>query len=137
MTIRTVRWLDRTLVKNPVNYTVVTNDEAFHAVLDDLKIPPSERPDHYVSSEYATATTWRMKNREDGQLVAVVGVVIRADADGITHATALCHETAHIWQWICEYIGEDSPSPEFEAYAMENICRELFEEYVRQTQGEK
>jgi hypothetical protein len=36
----------------------------------------------------------------------------------------------HIWQRYKEYIGEDSPGIEIEAYAIENISKTLMEEYA-------
>ena len=45
----------------------------------------------------------------------------------------LAHEATHIWQKIRENLGEESPSPEFEAYSIQNISQNLFDSYKRQT----
>lgn len=43
----------------------------------------------------------------------------------------LVHEGMHIWRDIREKIGEEHPSSEFEAYAMQNIVADLIEAYER------
>lgn len=37
----------------------------------------------------------------------------------------LVHEAVHIFQRVCNYIGEDKPSDEFEAYCIQAISQEL------------
>lgn len=46
-------------------------------------------------------------------------------------AALLVHEAAHVWQDICEGIGEARPSSEFEAYALQNIVEDLFTAYEK------
>jgi hypothetical protein len=41
----------------------------------------------------------------------------------------LVHEATHVWQHICESIGETKPSVEFEAYAMQSIVSNLLTAY--------
>jgi hypothetical protein len=41
----------------------------------------------------------------------------------------LVHEAVHIWQDVKHRIGEDNPSSEFEAYAIQNISQELMLAY--------
>jgi hypothetical protein len=43
----------------------------------------------------------------------------------------LSHEAMHVWRDIREGIGEESPSSEFEAYAMQNIFEELLTAYEK------
>ncbi len=37
----------------------------------------------------------------------------------------LCHESVHVFQSVCEFMGEEDPSPEFMAYSIQNIYQEL------------
>lgn len=46
--------------------------------------------------------------------------------------SALVHEAVHVWQELCESIGEDKPSAEFEAYSIQQISYRLINEYRRQ-----
>jgi len=43
----------------------------------------------------------------------------------------LVHEAMHVWRDVREGIGEEHPSSEFEAYAMQNIVDELIRAYER------
>lgn len=48
--------------------------------------------------------------------------------------TLLVHEAMHVWRDIRENIGEEHPSSEFEAYAMQDIVEQLIKAY-EQTRG--
>jgi len=39
------------------------------------------------------------------------------------------HESVHVFQKLCEYIGEETPSAEFEAYTIANIAKTLMKEF--------
>lgn len=62
-------------------------------------------------------------------------IVTVADKTAEETANLLVHEAAHVWRDIREGIGEEHPSPEFEAYALQNIARELFTAYEK-TRGQ-
>lgn len=47
------------------------------------------------------------------------------------------HESVHIWQSHCKKIGEQNPSDEFEAYAIESIATKLIEKYNALTSKKK
>ena len=47
---------------------------------------------------------------------------------------SLVHEAVHVWQFICQHIGEQKPGIEMEAYGIEGITRGLIEAYFA-TQG--
>lgn len=49
-------------------------------------------------------------------------------------AELLVHEAMHVWRDMCETIGEQKPSAEFEAYGLMHIISDLFEGY-RKTRG--
>lgn len=46
-------------------------------------------------------------------------------------AAFLVHEAAHVWRDIREGVGEEMPSSEFEAYALQNIVEDLFTAYEK------
>lgn len=43
----------------------------------------------------------------------------------------IIHEATHVWQFIREDAGEDIPSKEIDAYAMQNICMSLIDAYSK------
>ena len=54
------------------------------------------------------------------------------DMDGIEIAATLCHEAVHVWQAMCDHIGERRPADEQSAYAIQNIALYLMRQYVHQ-----
>lgn len=78
----------------------------------------------------AVVHTWE----NGGMLTCVVCLSPDAiKADPIEVASTLVHESVHIFQRLCDSIGETSPSREFEAYSIERIAEVLMREFVRQT----
>jgi hypothetical protein len=65
---------------------------------------------------------------ENGSVVCVA-----PNPDGIRVASILCHESVHIFQELCDDMGEDAPSPEFEAYTIDSIFTNLMRRYVELT----
>jgi hypothetical protein len=78
-------------------------------------------------------TQW-MRNHDTGEGVILVCVFPRAECDALEVIMTLVHEAVHVWQFLCEQIGEKEPGIEMEAYAIENIARGLVEAYTA-TQG--
>jgi hypothetical protein len=88
-------------------------------------------PDRWLETSRQTACvhTW-----EDGaKLMCIVCLKVPAGYDAIDVACTLVHESVHVFQRLCDSIGESSPSREFEAYSIERIAERLMREYVRQT----
>lgn len=50
------------------------------------------------------------------------------------HLGCLIHESVHVWQALCDQIGEVSPSQEFEAYSIQQISAALIKGY-RKSRG--
>lgn len=57
------------------------------------------------------------------------------DFDPITVASMLVHEAVHVFQYLCESIGEKSPGIEFEAYSIQRISEQLLREYARRLEA--
>lgn len=52
----------------------------------------------------------------------------------------LAHESTHIWQAICEYIGEEAPGDETSAYHIGHITQkayEWYEDHMKKTKKEE
>jgi hypothetical protein len=120
------KWLDRTLIANPYYYTLCTTPKMFAKEMKRLGI---ENPPRFILNDHSDASVhWFEK---DGGLCAVIN--IREHKDKHQIYALLIHEAVHIWQEIRINIGESAPSKEFEAYAIQRISMELFDEYKRQT----
>ena len=45
----------------------------------------------------------------------------------------IVHEAVHVWQKMMEYMGEDTPGIETEAYTIERICKDFILQYQKLT----
>ncbi|WGJ07500.1 hypothetical protein [Brucella intermedia] len=72
----------------------------------------------------------------DGKVVVLVTIRDGSENErSITEITGLLvHEATHVWQTIRNDIGEQDPSPEFEAYSMQAIFRGLLTAF-QETRG--
>lgn len=118
------KWLDRGLFLSPVYFTLCTSQSILNAEAKRLKVPPSEL------TPKSDATTNFLQS-DNGYWIAVICLFNHKHTKNETKAL-LAHEAMHVWQKIRELIGEEKPSHEFEAYAVQSLCQSLFDEYDRQ-----
>lgn len=121
-----VKWLDRDTVRAP-HTTLCLSEEEFRRVAKSCKVSD---PGVWMEekSHSAVLHTWG----RDGNLICVVCLHPDAlAADPIEVACTLVHESVHIFQRLCDSIGETSPSKEFEAYSIESISKGLMREFKR------
>lgn len=124
-----LRWLDRETVRAPY-MALCLSEKAFQDAARHchVSVSPGEWLD--LNRNTAVTHTWEAK----GKLICVVCVHPDAQkADPIEVASSLVHEAVHVFQRMCDSIGEDKPSREFEAYSIERIAERLMREFVRQT----
>ena len=120
-----IKWLDRTILAG-AHLTLVTSQKQFEAVLKQ-KALESDEP--YVREGWQACThTW--KQPKYGAVLCVVAIdpEMFASFDPIDAAALLVHEATHVWQRTRETIG-DKICDETEAYAIQNICAQLFTAY--------
>lgn len=116
-----ITWCSRALFVSPCFYGLCTSEEAFEIHLAEAG---AKSTDKWVS-ESAHATTHFLKDKNDSTRIVVCVPPEALELDTAVLVGLLTHEATHVFQHICEYIGEDSPSDEFEAYSIETITREL------------
>ena len=126
------RWLDRTLFVNSSHYTLCTTEKQFHRALKQFRVTKQDWPP-FVGDSFANATTHFFENVPNQKKASIVCVANYADKTPAQIAGLLCHEAVHIWQQTRTDLGETSPSPELEAYAIQNLTQSLIEEFERQT----
>ncbi|MFZ5784013.1 MAG: hypothetical protein ACOY4R_27760 [Pseudomonadota bacterium] len=93
----------------------------------EVEAPQPEYPD-----ADARCTTLETKNK------TCILVTLGEHIDGRDHTgivALIVHEATHVWQAIRRNIGEEDPSAEFEAYAMQNIVLGLLAAYEK-TRGQ-
>lgn len=118
------RWLDRDTVRAP-HLALCLSEEEFHQACRHLNEPVSE----WCPPGLCGCTHTFIR---EGKVSCVVVVAEgQPDTDGIQIASLLVHEAVHVFQRLCDSIGEDRPSREFEAYSIERIAERLMREYAR------
>jgi hypothetical protein len=118
-------WLDRDTVIAP-HMALCLDEATYLAAAQHCKV---KDPALWLASRnVASVHTWSV----EGQLICVVCLNPEIEADPIGVAGALVHEAVHVFQRLCDSIGEHAPGNEFEAYSIERIAKQLMRSYVRQ-----
>lgn len=63
-------------------------------------------------------------------------IIVWIDDTNKSAINTLIHEGVHVFQNIMEFIGEDKPGKEVEAYTIADIVENLIQEYVKVTNKE-
>lgn len=121
-----IRWLNTTLVEG-VDMALFIDPDDFDAAVRELNVEDSPG---FLPAEDALAGVHELEVGKSTRCFVVVG-----DVSGLKRLeviTLLVHEAVHVWQATKAVLGEDEPSVEFEAYAIQNISHRLIDEYDRQ-----
>jgi len=126
------RWLGRETIATP-HLALCLSESEFKAAAKHCKV---NEPGQWLDESHhkACVHTWQ---RGD---VSTCVVCVHPDAqkaEPIEVAEALVHEAVHVFQRLCDSIGEDAPSREFEAYSIERISGELMREFARRIKGKR
>ncbi len=124
-----MNWLGRDTVRAPHLLLCLSEKEYLRAA----KHCGVEQPSPWLGAgAAATCHTWE----KPGKLICIVCLrPIDNDVDPIRVACSLVHESVHVFQELCESIGEINPSPEFEAYSIERISEQLMLEFRRRMEA--
>jgi hypothetical protein len=80
----------------------------------------------------ADARASTFENKNSGDIAVIVTVNERYDKKPAVNVMALiAHEAVHVWQAVRKEMGEDNPSTEFEAYALQDIVLKLGDAYEK------
>lgn len=123
-----VQWCDRKLVVSHYYYCLVLNEETYEEELKSLDIKLSMAGPWISQGSRATAHFFE---HASGRLIAIVCLNDSSKMTAVEKVSILVHEAVHIWQYICNAIGENNPSKEFEAYSIQSITEELLHAYDR------
>ena len=126
--------LNRDIHQLAMYYGVCSDEAVFKAEMKRLKIAEPSSP---LKNGRAGATAHFLQNNATGDEVVIVFIKIDPKFTREQHYALLVHEGAHIWQRHKELIGEDDPSDEFEAYALQRIPQSLMYEFRDLTKGFK
>lgn len=118
-----VIWCDRGFF--PVHYGFCPSEAAWKREVARLGAADEPYP-------LADARACVFDNRKTGSVAIIVTVDERLITSSAVATMALiAHESAHIWQAVLNKMGEGDPSPEFEAYALQDTILRLGAAYVQ------
>lgn len=123
--MKKLTWVSRTLVLSPYHIGLCRDEAAFKRELRKLKVPEKTWDPWIGNGAHATVHFFQQGKK----FVAIVCMDPVRGEPRSYYDTLLVHESVHIWQLIKRAIGEPNPSDEFDAYAIQNISRNLIDAY--------
>lgn len=120
-------WTDCRMIGNPYYMAVCLTEEAFRRVLRKLDVP-REQWMPWIRTPQSHATCHFLES--PGKQCVVVCMQDWQGRNPIEVTGLLVHEAVHIWQAVCDFIGEHSPSAEFEAYSVQAIAQDLMQGFI-------
>ena len=66
-------------------------------------------------------------NTETRDLCILISIKHWDTKDSAAVAGLVAHEAVHAFEFMCDHIGEDKPSSEFKAYAVQSFVREVLD----------
>jgi len=111
------------------HYGLCLSDKAFRNELKRLRVP-REQWGVFVKDGKSAQVHFFQNDTERTTLVCLQGYEKRSPVEvyGL-----LIHEAVHIWQTECEYMHEDTPGDEIEAYAIQSVSQNLIDAYLTLT----
>ena len=119
-----ITYFNLSLVESPVYYTLCISEKEYLKEMKRLKIP-KHQIDPWLSSD-ATCHFLSNPNKPNKE-IAIVCIDLSKEQSRAQKYALIVHEAVHIWQRIKELLGEKAPSKEFEAYAIQRLCLEMFD----------
>lgn len=118
-----VKWLSRYVAYPGPRLCLCLDEKSFAAAIQELGMDGES-----FLGNGSTARTTIARDRSE-----VVCVVQLDDTDLklLELIGLLVHEAVHVWQEYQQFIGEEHPGAEQEAYAIQAISQELLTEYQR------
>jgi len=116
---KNIMWCNAGWFRGVFKFGFAPNEKAWTKGLKELGI----------TEEYPTkpcASTFTFEGDDTG---CIIVVTVRDGLEEIYSpleiSCLIFHEAVHVFQGLVEFIGEENPSPEFEAYSMQSIAQEL------------
>lgn len=125
-------WLSRNLVVSPAYLALFIREDDFRKELTRLKLPKEKWP---PPTQVGCGSTTFIDYK--GRPACIVRMPLCPNTTIEQYHALLVHEAVHVWQFIRERIGEDSPSSEFEAYSIQGIAQELMLAFKAQRRKKK
>jgi len=117
-------WIDRTRIESQFCIGLCQTEKQYKHELKRLKV--SVTNDCWIAEDKdANVSEFTC----GGISVFIVSIRVQPKTTHLEIIGLLVHEAVHVWQRIKQSIGEDDPSDEFEAYAIQRIAQNLIDAY--------
>ena len=122
-----IEWVCRSLVDSPYCIGLCLSEDKFQKELKRLKVSRETWPKWI--SDGAGATVHFFDKSNDNHCCAIICLDGKEKKTSNETVGLLIHEAVHVWQAVCDNIGEEKPSKEFEAYSIQYISQRLITAY--------
>lgn len=116
-----VVWIDRGW--QPVYIGFCPSEKAWKHAMKRMGLPHEPYPD-------SDGRLTRFARDGKTTLIMTLGESGEEEHSRVQIAGLLAHEATHAKQMICDHIGEDSPSMEFEAYTVQAIFQAFYQAWL-------
>lgn len=115
----------------PISIFYVPSRKAWAVECDRRNMETRTRPWPFDTSSKAGRVEVLMNARTRATTAIAVFINIDLFRDFSEIVEICVHESAHVWQFVCDEIGENAPGKELEAYALQSITVDLINAIVR------
>lgn len=118
-----MKYASDVLIRRPCHLALCTDESDYLREMRRMKI---KSPSPFIlEGKQATAHWFDHKRGGDGVAIVCIDLASLRKSTGTAIAALLVHEAVHVFQNICEHLGEENPSSEFEAYSIQRISQDL------------
>ena len=131
--ITKAKWIDRTLIRSHYKIALCTSEEDFQFELKRLHVPEKEWSNWLEDDADAMTHTLEGVNKDKTEKIIIVCI----EPNNEDFISFLIHEAVHVYQSEISHIQEVKPSPEFVAYAIQEIATNLIKAYLEKPKRSK
>lgn len=121
--MKRIIWMERFCY--PVYIGFCPSPEAWRREMREHHKRDSDLPEYACANSDARTSYFQPTDGKSKQPIVLISLNLKFKARirrAEPHALALiAHEAVHVWQFICDEIGEESPSKEVSAYAVQMV----------------
>ncbi|TDV06056.1 hypothetical protein [Paraburkholderia caballeronis] len=118
-----MKYTEDVLLRRPCHLALCLDETSYLREMRRLKIASPSA--FVIDGKSATMHWFDGKEGKDDLAIVCVDMHRLRECTGTQIAAVLVHEAVHVWQGVCEVMGEESPSREFEAYSIQRISQDL------------
>jgi hypothetical protein len=123
-----IGWIPREMVQSPYCIGLCIDEDQFKRAIKRLNVSPAQQPLKWIL-DGCDGKVHVFEEEEDFHRCIIVCARYDPKRNPNEVVGLIVHEAVHVWQRICDCIGEYEPSLEFEAYSIQAITQRLIALY--------